>query len=136
VAQGTAGSSYQVLVFKNIGNSSCTLYGYPGVSQATGNPPATKVVQVGAAADEDSSTPREVVTLAPGQDANTVLRIVDAGNFSPSACHPTPATYFQVYPPNQFTPIYLAYKSTACARHATHLLSVTAMRPGAGSSSG
>ncbi|HEV2376809.1 MAG TPA: DUF4232 domain-containing protein [Streptosporangiaceae bacterium] len=134
VAQGAAGSSYQVIVFKNIGNSSCTLYGYPGVAQAKGNPPTSPVKQVGAAADEDPTTPRQLVTLAPGQVANAVLRIVDAGNYSPSQCHPVAANYLQIYPPNQTTPVYLAYKSTACARTRTHILSVTVVKPGAGSS--
>ena len=43
VAQGAAGSVYQVIDFTNISNTTCTLYGYPGVSLAAGTP----VTQVG-----------------------------------------------------------------------------------------
>src|ERR1700722_11701164 len=43
ISQGAAGSVYQVIDFTNIGNAACTLYGYPGVSLASGTP----VTQVG-----------------------------------------------------------------------------------------
>ena len=72
LSQGAAGSVYQVLDFTNISNVPCTLYGYPGVSLAGGHP----VTQVGLAASEDPTTPRKLVTLAPGQVANALLRIV------------------------------------------------------------
>ena len=72
LSQGAAGSVYQVLDFTNISNVPCTLYGYPGVSLAGGHP----VTQVGLGAAEDPTTPRKLVTLAPGQVANALLRIV------------------------------------------------------------
>ena len=50
VAQGAAGSVYQVIVFTNISNATCTLYGYPGVSLAAGTP----VTQVGQAASRST----------------------------------------------------------------------------------
>src|SRR5262249_18725876 len=40
LSQGAAGSVYQVLDFTNISNVTCTLYGYPGVSLAGGQPVA------------------------------------------------------------------------------------------------
>jgi len=128
LAQGTAGSIYQVIDFTNISNTPCTLYGYPGVSLGSGTP----VTQVGAAASRSSSTAATLVTLSPGQTANALLRIVEAGNYSPSTCTPTPTTYLQIYPPNQTTPIYLRYKSTGCASTSVNLLSVSVVTAGNG----
>jgi hypothetical protein len=130
VSQGTAGSIYTVIVFTNIGNATCTLYGYPGVSLAGGKP----VTQIGMAATESKATPRTLVTLAPGAVGNALLQIVDAGNYPTSTCGPAAAHYLQIYPPNQTTPIYLAYTSAACAK-SVHLLTTSVIMTGAGSSS-
>ncbi len=128
LAQGTAGSIYQVIDFTNISNAPCTLYGYPGVSLASGTP----VTQVGAAASRSTATAATLVTLGPGQTANALLRIVAAGNYSPTTCTPTTTTYLQIYPPNQTTPIYLGYKSTGCAAPSVKLLSVSVVTAGTG----
>ena len=130
VSQGTAGSVYQVIDFTNIGNVPCSLYGYPGVTLAGGTP----VRQVGLAAARNSSTPRTLITLAPGAVANALLKITDAGNYPPSECQPVTTTYLQIIPPDQTTPIYLGYKSQGCAK-AVQLLSISAIAAGAGSSS-
>jgi len=127
-SQGAAaGSTYVSIVFTNIGTATCTLYGYPGVSLAGGAP----VSQIGAAADEDPATPRQLVTLMPGARASALLRIVDAHNFPASRCHIVTATYLQVYPPNQTTPGYVAYSAAACSKP-VHLLTVDVVKPGAG----
>jgi len=128
LSQGTAGSIYQVIDFTNISNAPCTLYGYPGVSLASGTP----VNQVGAAATRSTATAAALVTLGPGQTANALLRIVEAGNYAPGTCTPTTTTYIQIYPPNQTTPIYLSYKSTGCASSSVKLLSVSVVTPGSG----
>jgi Domain of unknown function (DUF4232) len=129
LSQGAAGSVYQVLDFTNVSGVSCTLYGYPGVSLAGGQP----VAQVGLAADENPTPPRELVTLAPGQVANALLRIVDALNYPASKCGPVKTQWIQVYPPNQTTPIFLAYKTTACSKQ-VRILTVSVAQPGAGGS--
>lgn len=128
LSQGTAGSIYQTIDFTNISNVTCTLYGYPGVSLAGGTP----VSVIGAPADENPATPRLVVTLAPGAVANALLRIVEAGNFPASKCGPVTATYLQVYPPNQTTPILISYPAQACSHTAVHLLTVDVVKPGSG----
>jgi Protein of unknown function (DUF4232) len=128
LAQGAAGSVYQVIDFKNISNTTCTLYGYPGVSLASGTP----VTQVGAAASRSTETAASVVTLAPGQSANALLRITQALNYPPATCSPVATTYLQIFPPDQFTPIYLAYKSTGCSKTAVILLSISVMTAGTG----
>src|SRR5690349_8833359 len=69
IAQGYAGGVYQVIDFTNTSGSTCTLFGYPGVSLVSGPP----YVQIGLAAKRGTSTPRELVTLAPGATANAML---------------------------------------------------------------
>jgi hypothetical protein len=129
VAQGAAGSVYQVIDFTNIGTASCSLYGYPGVSLAGGSP----VTQIGAAASRSPQAGPALVTLAPGDVANTLLRITQAQNYPTSKCSPVASTYLQIYPPNQTTPIYLGYKSTGCSATGVNLLTVGVVQTGAGS---
>jgi Domain of unknown function (DUF4232) len=127
--EGAAGSIYQNLDFTNISNVSCTLYGYPGVSLAAGTP----VTQVGKAAVRSTTAAPSLVTLAPGQTANALLRITQAMNYPTATCSPTPTTYLQIYPPNQTTPIYLAFKSTGCASSSVPpLLTIGVVQPGTG----
>jgi hypothetical protein len=113
VAQGAAGSVYQVIDFTNIGTASCSLYGYPGIALAGGSP----VTQIGMAASRSPQAGPALVTLKPGDVANTLLRITQA----------------QIYPPNQTTPIYLGYKSTGCSATGVNLLTVSVVQSGAGS---
>ena len=129
VSQGAAGSTYVVLVFKNLDNHPCTLYGYPGVAMDAGVP----VSPVGLASAEDPTTPRELVTLGPHGYASALLRIMHAGDYPPAACKPVATQWLQVIPPNQYVPIYLGYTSQACAGP-EQILTVDAVRPGTGSS--
>ena len=73
------------------------------------------------------------MTLAPGQTGNALLRITQALNYPPATCSPKATTYLQIYPPNQTTPIYLAYTSTGCASTSVNLLTIGVVQPGAGS---
>jgi hypothetical protein len=130
VSQGAAGSLYQVIVFTNIGDTACTLYGYPGVSLAAGTP----VTQVGQAATRSPVTAPTVVTLQPGQAGNALLRITQALNYPTATCLPQTTTYLQIYPPNQTTPIYLAFSSTGCSSVGVKLLTISVVQAGAGSS--
>jgi Protein of unknown function (DUF4232) len=128
LSQGAAGSTYIAVVFKNLDNVPCTLYGYPGVAQASGTP----VTDIGQPSTEDPSTPRELVTLQPGGYANATLRIVQALNYPTATCKPVSAQWLAVIPPNQYVPLYIHYSSTACKGMTVKLLSVTAVRPGNG----
>jgi hypothetical protein len=130
LSQGTAGSIYVVITFKNLDNVPCTLYGFPGVALAAGTP----VTDVGQPSTEDMTTARELVTLQPGGFANATLRVVDAGNFPPSVCTQVNTTWLAVIPPNQRIPLYIPFKSMAC-KGSAKLLSVTAVRPGNGGNS-
>ena len=129
VAQGAAGSVYQVIDFTNIGTASCSLYGYPGIALAGGSP----VTQIGAAASRSPQAGPALITLKPGGVANTLLRITQAQNYPTSKCSPMASTYLQIYPPNQTTPIYLGYKSTGCSATGVNLLTVSVVQSGAGS---
>ena len=129
VAQGAAGSVYQVIDFTNIGTASCSLYGYPGIALAGGSP----VTQIGMAASRSPQAGPALVTLKPGDVANTLLRITQAQNYPTSKCSPMASTYLQIYPPNQTTPIYLGYKSTGCSATGVNLLTVSVVQSGAGS---
>ena len=129
VSQGTAGSVYTALDFTNIGTVTCTLYRYPGVSFGAGTP----VKQVGLAAAETKTPPRELGTLKPQPVANALLRIVEAGNFSSADCGLVTATSLKIYPPNQTTPVYLRYSTQACSKP-VQTLYVSVVQPGSGSS--
>ena len=126
-AQGAAGSVYIALDFTNISSAPCTLYGYPGVSLAGGTP----VTQIGPGADRSPVTAEKLITLAPGAVANALLRMGEAGNYPPAICGPKPATYMKVYPPNQTTPIYLVFKTTACSKP-VHQLTIRTVQAGSG----
>ena len=128
LSQGAAGSTYIAIVFKNLNNVPCTLYGFPGVAQAAGTP----VTDVGNPSTEDPSTARELVTLQAGGYANATLRIVQGLNYPTSVCKPVSAQWLAVIPPNQYVPLYVHYTSTACKGLTVKLLSVTAVRPGNG----
>ncbi len=132
LAQGAAGSIYQVIDFTNVSGGACTLFGYPGVALAGGSP----VTQIGAAASRSTAASATLVTLGAGATANALLRITEAGNYPPASCHPVASTYLQIYPPNQTTPVYLAYKSTGCALTTVNLLSVGVVQAGSGGSTG
>ncbi len=127
LAQGAAGSTYQVIDFTNISHAPCTLYGYPGVSLAGGKP----VTQIGLAAAESHATPRKLITLAPGAVANAVLQIAHAANFPAAKCGLANADYLQIYPPGQTTPAYLHYSSQACTKP-VQILTISVVHAGSG----
>jgi hypothetical protein len=110
-SQGTAGSVYVNIDFTNVGRQACTLYGYPGVSFVAGSHAA----QVGPAASRMTTPAPVLLTLDPGQMRYAVLRIVEAGNYSPSQCHPVNVSELRVYPPNQTQSVLVPLSSTACA---------------------
>jgi Protein of unknown function (DUF4232) len=127
LAQGAAGSTYQVIDFTNISHATCTLYGYPGVSLAGGKP----VTQIGVPAAESHATARKLVTLSPGAVANAVLQIAQAVNFPAAKCGLVTAHYLRIYPPNQTTAVYLHYTSQTCAKK-VQVLTVSVVAPGSG----
>ena len=127
LSQGTAGSVYVNIVFKNLNNVPCTLYGFPGVALAAGTP----VTDIGQPSVESPGSSRKLITLPPGGHAFATLQIADAGNFPPSVCQPKASTWLEVIPPNQQIALNIPFKSTAC-QGKSKLLTVTAVRRGTG----
>jgi hypothetical protein len=95
IGQGTAGTSYQVLVLTNTGAAPCTLFGYPGVSFVD-----SSGAIIGKPATRDTGT-EHTITLAVGGAANALSRQPEPGNFAPAACQVKTADRVRVYPPNQ-----------------------------------
>jgi hypothetical protein len=109
-ANGAAGSSFIPIVFTNTTGSSCSLFGYPGVSFVTGQGGS----QIGSAASRVATQPANNIVLAAGGVANASLRVVDAQNF-PSACQLTTASTLKIFPPGQTAPLYISFTSKTCA---------------------
>jgi hypothetical protein len=110
-ADGTAGSVYQYIEFKNVSTSACTMYGFPGVSLRGGTPPS----QIGAAATRTLNYNPSLVTLPPRGWAFAALRVIDAGAYSASTCQPKASATLRVCPPNQTVPQELPYAVMGCA---------------------
>jgi Protein of unknown function (DUF4232) len=131
VSQGTLGTIYQVVVLTNTSAATCTLYGYPGVSFVTGQGGS----QVGAPASKNTVITPVLVTLAPGGKADVLLAVHDAGAYSPSSCGLTSVGWLKIYPPGDYGSLYVQYNTQACAKPSLSIMSVTAVRSGAGSAS-
>ncbi|HUY52834.1 MAG TPA: DUF4232 domain-containing protein [Streptosporangiaceae bacterium] len=106
-----AGSTYYPLNFTNTSSSPCTLFGYPGVSFVTG--PAGS--QIGDPASRNPAVTAATVTLAPGAVAHATLQVVDALNYSKSDCAPVTAHWLRVFPPGQFTALYVKFSALTCS---------------------
>jgi hypothetical protein len=128
---GAAGSTYVPIVFTNTGSSACSLFGYPGVSFVTG----TNGSQVGLAAQRDSTTPAQLVSLAPGGTAHATLQIVDAQNFPSATCKITSVSTLKVFPPNQTAALFATLPGTkTCSSNTTadQVLDIQTVQPGNG----
>jgi hypothetical protein len=114
-----AGSTYHRLAFTNISGRACSLLGYPGVS---GVDLAGR--QLGSAASRDNARAPRLVTLANGATATALLRIVDAFNYSRSACRPVTAAALRVYAPGARRSKIVPFPFAACSRAGPLYLSV------------
>jgi hypothetical protein len=132
---GAAGSSYYDLNLTNLSASTCTLYGYPGISAIT-----QAGAQVGSAGARSSAHAVSVITLTSARSAkgletstahNTatvVLQIADAENFPQKSCVPITAAGFRVYPPNQKESTVVPYPFVACAKTGPRVLHVESVQ--------
>jgi Protein of unknown function (DUF4232) len=127
-----AGSTYYPLNLTNTSKSSCYLFGYPGVSFVTGPSGA----QIGEPASRNPAVAPRTVILPAGGTAHVTVQVVDALNYSKSACKPVTAHWLKVFPPGQFTALYIKFKATTCsAKLPAKLgvpLTVDAVKGGAG----
>ena len=127
-----AGSTYYPLNLTNTSKSSCYLYGYPGVSFVTG--PSGS--QIGQPASRNPAVTPSTVIVPPGGTAHVTIQVVDALNYSKSDCQPVTAHWLKVFPPGQFTALYIKFSATTCsAKLPAKLgvpLTVDAVKGGAG----
>lgn len=107
--QGTAGTSYQVLVLTNTGSSSCTLFGYPGVSFVT-----SSGTLIGRPSARDRG-PVHTITLPAGGPSSALSRQPEPGNFAPAACRPRTADRVRVFPPGQTVALFAANHVQVCS---------------------
>ncbi len=106
-----AGSTYYPLNFTNTSKSSCYLYGYPGVSFVTG--PSGS--QIGKPASRNPAVGPSTVILPPGGTAHVTIQVVNALNYSKSDCKPVTAHWLKVFPPGQFTALYVKFSALTCS---------------------
>jgi len=127
--QGTAGTSYQVVQLINTSTSTCTLYGFPGVSFVTG----IGGTQIGAPATRSPGKAKLLVTLHPGDKANLLLAVHDAGAIPPGQCDMKSVGWLRIYPPGDYGALYVQYKTQACSKASKSIMEVGPVRAGAGS---
>ena len=115
---GAAGTIYYDLEFTNLSGSTCTLFGYPGVS-------ATNLTgtQLGSAAVRIGATP-QTVTLANGATATALVGIVEGGIFPPAQCGPVTAAGLRIYPPNQSQSKRVPFPFAACSKTGPQYLKI------------
>jgi len=125
---GAAGSVYYDLELSNTSNSTCTLFGFPGVSADNGGK------QLGSAAGRSHSRPSTLVTLRPGGTSHVILQIADVGVYPQSACAPVTARFLRVYPPGAFASINMPFQGSfrACSRSGPVYLHVSPVIAGTG----
>jgi uncharacterized protein DUF4232 len=108
--QGAAGTIFYKLNFTNLSGSTCTLFGYPGVSGTN-----LGGTQLGSPAVREIVTPH-TVTLANGATAFAQVGIVQPGLFPASKCGPVTAAGLRVFPPNQTQSKRVPFPFTACSK--------------------
>jgi hypothetical protein len=127
-----AGTDSWPLDFTNTGSHACTLFGYPGVSFVTG--PSGS--QIGQPASRNPAVTPTTVILSPGGTAHVTIQVVDALNYTKSTCQPVTAHWLKVFPPGQFTALYVKFSALTCsAKLPSKLgspLTVDAMKGGGG----
>lgn len=111
-----AGSTFDDVLLRNTGGTTCLMTGWPGVSFVTGS----QGRQVGAPAARQG-TPA-VVSLAPGASAEALLQVAEAGDFAP--CTTTSVRGLRVYPPNQRDAVFVPLPTKACAQTSAQQLTV------------
>ena len=104
--QGAAGMEIYQLVFTNVGSTSCTLQGYPGVSFVGANG-----VQLGLPAMRGGSTTPPLTSLESKQSVYATFTFPGSGNICGNTG--TPTAGLRVYPPNQTAALFAPYPYAA-----------------------
>ena len=122
---GAAGTIYYPLEFTNLSHSTCSMYGFPGVSAINSNGH-----QLGVPATWPGGT-RRTVTLVPGATAHATLAYHDAviGSYPPA--NHAQAFELRIYPPGQRSTQEAYWPLTALTNRVPYL-SVGPIQPGVG----
>ena len=99
-SQGATGHIAVTIVFKNIGSSTCTLSGYPGVAglDSSGNQAVQATRTLNGFVGGVSQGPPPVVQLQPGQSASAIAEGTDVPTGTETSCPSYPSLL--VTPPN------------------------------------
>jgi hypothetical protein len=116
---GTAGSVIYKVRFTNLSGHACTLKGFPKVSAIS-----LAGKRIGSPAQQEAGQKPKLRKLANGATAIALLRVVDAGNFSPSACHEVMAAGLRVTPPGQSRSKVIPLPFATCSPASQKTLSV------------
>jgi hypothetical protein len=119
-ADHSAGHAHFAFQVSNIGHSTCTFFGYPGVSALNSHG-----IEVGKPASHSGA--KVTVTLAPGATAHFILTVTNA--FLVCA-HPVKATSIRVFPPGQFHAQIMPLATLQCVHKS--VMAVDAVHPRAG----
>jgi hypothetical protein len=114
------GHSFVEVQLSNVGHTTCSFFGYPGVSALNSHG-----IEVGKPASH--AGPKITVTLARGETAHFVLTITDA---SLICMHPVQATQIRVFPPGQFHAQRVPLATRQCIGRS--VMQVDAVHPRAG----
>jgi hypothetical protein len=123
IGGGAAGSIFYRFQLTNFSKHRCTLRGYPKVFAAN-----LAGHRFGSAASHEEVGAPHTVSLASGDSASALIRVAEAGNFSPSDCHPVMAAGFRVSPPGQKGSRFVPFPFEACAKVGHSNLSVQAVK--------
>ena len=123
---GAAGSTYVPIQFTNTAGTTCSMYGFPGVSFVTGQGGS----QIGAPAQRSPSA-KVTVTLAAHATAHAWLQIAEAGNYPASSCHVTNANWLKIYPPGNTGAAYVSHSFQTCSSAKVVTMTIDPVRTGA-----
>lgn len=105
-----AGTLYRQLRFTNKGSRTCKIQGFPGVSYVAGDDGH----QVGPAAYR-VGTKGSAISLTPGMTVFAPVGFVQVRNYDSAVCKPTSVRGLRVYPPHEYSSMYVPAPGTGCA---------------------
>lgn len=123
IGGGTAGSVFYRFQLTNFSGHRCTLKGYPKVFAAN-----LAGHRFGSAAAHEEAGAPHTVSLDVGESASALVRVTEAGNFSPSDCNARMAAGFRVSPPGQTASRFVPFPFEACAKPGHSNLSIRAVK--------
>jgi hypothetical protein len=114
--------TYTSIQFTNVGQRTCTLQGFPGVSYVTGD----NGQQVGLPANR-SGNPGPAVTLRPGGSTTAGLVMVNPDPYPADQCKRVDVRGLRVYPPNETAAMFLPSSGQSCSGNIGPLLTVSSV---------